>query len=388
MKPIYLDHNATTPLHPNVIEAIIPLMTDHFGNPSSVHAFGRTARVKVDEAREKVAKLINCRPGEIVFTSGGSESNNFAILGAALALRSNGKHILSSQTEHLSVLNACRHLESLGFEVEFLDVDSNGRLDPDKVKLALREDTVLVTIQHANSEVGTLQDIESISQSVKGKGVLMHVDAVQTAGKILIDVQNFPADLLSISAHKIYGPKGTGALYIRRGTPPMRPLIHGGGQELKRRGGTENVVGIVGFGVSAEIAQCDLDKNFMLLSTLRDQLKRSLAKEITGFDVFGHPTHHLPNTLTFSIAGVSGADLLMALDIEGVAVSTGSACSSGSFLPSHVLTAMGLSEGQIEGSLRISLGRDNKHEEIMLTVKILKSLADNMRGNKMRSGSF
>tara|TARA_B100000686_G_scaffold354351_1_gene464142 strand:- start:1091 stop:2257 length:1167 start_codon:yes stop_codon:yes gene_type:complete len=383
---IYLDHNATTPLQPKAFEAMLPVMRDHFGNPSSTHFFGRTARVRVDEAREKVAELVNARAREIVFTSGGTESNNFAIVGTSLALKKKGRHILTSKVEHPSALNACRYLEKLGFEVEFLDVDGEGRIDPELVESALRADTVLVTIQHANSEVGTLQDIDSIGRKVREKGVVMHVDAVQSVGKVCVDLETFPVDLLSFSAHKLYGPKGTGVLYIRRGTPSLDPLIHGGGQEIKRRAGTENVPGIVGLGVVAEIAKRDLKKNSLRMDDLHKQLRRFLLDEIYGVEIYGHPRLRLPNTLGFSIIGVNGGDLLMALDMEGIAVSTGSACSSGSLFPSHVLTAMGVSEEKINSSLRISLGWGNNTEEVLLAGQTLKRLVGEMRKTVSKEG--
>ena len=361
-------------------------MRDHFGNPSSTHFFGRTARVRVDEAREKVAELVNARAREIVFTSGGTESNNFAIVGTSLALKKKGRHILTSKVEHPSALNACRYLEKLGFEVEFLDVDGEGRIDPELVESALRADTVLVTIQHANSEVGTLQDIDSIGRKVREKGVVMHVDAVQSVGKVCVDLETFPVDLLSFSAHKLYGPKGTGVLYIRRGTPSLDPLIHGGGQEIKRRAGTENVPGIVGLGVVAEIAKRDLKKNSLRMDDLHKQLRRFLLDEIYGVEIYGHPRLRLPNTLGFSIIGVNGGDLLMALDMEGIAVSTGSACSSGSLFPSHVLTAMGVSEEKINSSLRISLGWGNNTEEVLLAGQTLKRLVGEMRKTVSKEG--
>ena len=384
MKPIYLDHNATTPLHPGVLESMLPLLREHYGNPSSVHRLGRVARVRLDEAREAVAALIQAHPREIVFTSGGTESDNWALVGGAFAFKNKGRHIITNKIEHAAILNCCKQLESLGFEVEYLDVDSKGFLDPERVRESLRSDTILVSVQHANSEIGTVQDIVSIGEIAKEMGVLMHTDAVQTAGKITVDINRLPVDLLSLSAHKIYGPKGVGALFIRRGSSTLTPLINGGGQEFKRRGGTENVPGIVGFGKAAEIAQANLNDNRMNLASLRDQLWNFIEKEIPDVERFGSPGQVLPNTLGLTFEGIGGGDLLMALDMEGIAVSTGSACSSGTLGPSHVLAALGVPETKIEGSVRISLGRDNTLEEIDRIGQVLKHSVERMRATNVR----
>jgi cysteine desulfurase len=375
---IYLDHNATTPLHPEVLAAMLPLLRDSYGNPSSIHGPGRTARVRLDEARERVAQLINARPGEMVFTSGGTEANNLAVKGVALALRDKGKHILTTQVEHASVLNPCRDLAALGFEPEFLPVDQQGRLDPERLERALREDTVLVSVQYANNEVGTLQDIVAVGRMARARGVLFHVDAVQAVGKIPVDVEQLPVDLLSVSAHKIQGPKGVGALYIRRGSPALMPLVSGGGQEKKRRGGTENLPGIVGFGKAAELAQEHL-RGRGYLQKLRDGLWERIRAAVAGADLLGHPHERLPNTLSVVLEGVDGETVLIGLDVEGVAVSTGAACSSGSLMPSHVLTAMQVPVEKINASLRFSLGWDTTEGELVAAVEILRRVVERAR---------
>ncbi|MFQ5449655.1 MAG: cysteine desulfurase family protein [Nitrospinaceae bacterium] len=365
MKKIYLDHNATTPLDPRVLEVMLPLLRDEFGNPSSVHSEGRRVRVKMDEAREQVAELIGAHPGEIVFTSGGTESDNFAILGAALALKDKGRHIITSRIEHPAVLNPCRQLERLGFHVDRLEVDPRGRVDSAAVRNAIGESTILITIQHANNEVGTLQDIRGIGEIARGRGVLFHTDAVQSVGKMAVNVRELPVDLLSFSAHKFYGPKGTGALYIKKGCPGLFPLISGGGQEKKRRGGTENAAGIIGFGKACELARTGLESGEpSFLEGLRSRFYRRILESLADVELFGDRDRRLPNTLNLSFEGADGETLLIGLDMEGIAVSTGSACSSGSALPSHVLTAMKVSGERINASLRISLGRGNTPAEM------------------------
>ncbi|KMP11491.1 cysteine desulfurase [Candidatus Nitromaritima sp. SCGC AAA799-A02] len=365
MQKIYLDHNATTPLAPEVLDAMLPLYRDGFGNPSSVHSEGRSARVRLDEAREQVAGLIGAESGEIVFTSGGTEANNFAILGAALAPGNKKRHIVTCEIEHPSVLNPLKQMEALGYQLERLPVDRFGRIDPERVRRALTDSTALVTLQHANSEVGTLQDIERIGGFVRERGILFHTDAVQSVGKIAVNVKTLPVDLLSLSAHKLYGPKGMGALFIRRGTQPLFSPVCGGGQEKKRRGGTENVPGIVGFGKACQLAQDYLERGGTEhLKDLRDRLWEKIGQSVTGAQLFGDPDNRLPNTLGCGFEGADGETLLIALDMEGISVSTGSACSSGTGQPSAVLSAMQVSGERINSSLRLSLGRGNTADEM------------------------
>jgi cysteine desulfurase len=375
---IYLDHNATTPIAPEVLELVAAVLQNQVGNPSSVHSAGRSARVLVDEAREQVASLIGASPSEIVFTSGGTEANNFALLGVALGLGKTHGHIVTSQVEHPSILNPCLQLETLGFEVDRLKVDSMGRMEG--LEDSLKESTLLVSLQHANSETGVLQDIVGAGEIVRKRGILFHTDAVQSVGKISLQAQDMPVDMLSISAHKLNGPKGVGALYLKKGSPDLFAPICGGSQEKKRRGGTENVAGIVGFGKACELARLsshEMDK----VSSLRDHFFQLVSSQITGVEVFGDLENRLPNTLNIGFEGVEGDTLLIGLDMAGVAVSTGSACSSGTGLPSPVLTAMGISTDKINSSIRFSLGKSNTIAEIERAVEILvRTVATNRKG--------
>jgi len=353
MKNIYLDNNATTPLHPEVLEAMLPGLRENYGNPSSIHSFGRSARVQLDEAREKVARLINAQSSEIIFTSGGTEANNLALLG--VAFKDKGKKIITSKVEHPSVLNPCRQLEEQGVEVHYLDVDGLGRIDMDDLESQITESTALISLQHANSETGVLQDIKRASEIARNKGVLFHTDAVQSVAKMPFDLEDCPVDLLSISAHKFYGPKGAGALYLRKGTPALFSPVCGGNQEKKRRGGTENVAGIMGFGKACELATENMDEASKL-ADLRDYFQNRVCELIPRTELLGDKVNRLPNTLNLGFDGVEGDTLLIALDMEGVAVSTGSACSSGTGLPSSVLRAMGIPDERINSSIRFSLG--------------------------------
>jgi cysteine desulfurase len=375
---IYLDHNATTPIAPEVLELVTAVLQNQVGNPSSVHSAGRSARVLVDEAREQVASLIGASPSEIVFTSGGTEANNFALLGVALGLGKTHGHIVTSQVEHPSILNPCLQLETLGFEVDRLKVDSLGRMVG--LEDSLKESTLLVSLQHANSETGVLQDIAGAGEIVRKRGILFHTDAVQSVGKISLQAQDMPVDMLSISAHKLNGPKGVGALYLKKGSPDLFAPICGGGQEKKRRGGTENVAGIVGFGKACELARLssqEMDK----VSSLRDHFLQLVSSQITGVEVFGDLENRLPNTLNIGFEGVEGDTLLIGLDMAGVAVSTGSACSSGTGLPSPVLTAMGIPTDKINSSIRFSLGKSNTIAEIERAVEILvRTVSTNRKG--------
>ena len=370
MEKIYLDHNATTPLHPEVLNAMLPALQDNFGNPSSIHSFGRSARVQLDEAREKVARLIGASSSEIIFTSGGTEANNLALLG--VALKDKEKKIITSKTEHPSVLNPCRQLEEQGVEVHYLDVDRFGRIDINNLESQITESTALISLQHANSETGVLQDIKKISELARSNGVLFHTDAVQSVAKIEFDLKDYPVDMLSISAHKFNGPKGVGALFLRKGTPALFAPVSGGSQEKKRRGGTENVAGIIGFGKACEMA---IERVSTLevsrVAELKDYFYNKVYEMIPGTELFGDMQNSLPNTLNLGFAGVEGDTLLIAMDIEGVAVSTGSACSSGTGLPSPVLQAMGLPDNKINSSIRFSLGCSTTKTELDSVLKTL-----------------
>jgi len=370
MEKIYLDHNATTPLHPEVLNAMLPALQDNFGNPSSIHSFGRSARVQLDEAREKVARLIGASSSEIIFTSGGTEANNLALLG--VALKDKEKKIITSKTEHPSVLNPCRQLEEQGVEVHYLDVDRFGRIDINNLESQITESTALISLQHANSETGVLQDIKKVSELARSNGILFHTDAVQSVAKIEFDLKDYPVDMLSISAHKFNGPKGVGALYLRKGTPALFAPVCGGSQEKKRRGGTENVAGIIGFGKACEMA---IERVSTLevsrVAELKDYFYNKVYEMIPSTQLFGDMQNSLPNTLNLGFAGVEGDTLLIAMDIEGVAVSTGSACSSGTGLPSYVLQAMGLPDKKINSSIRFSLGCRTTKMELDSVLKTL-----------------
>lgn len=379
MNSIYLDHNATTPVHPKVLEAMLPFYGDSFGNPSSSHSKGREARVKMDEAREQVAALLQAHPGEIVFTSGGTESDNMAVYGVAQALRGKGNHILTCKTEHPAILNACAELARQGFEIDTVAVDRYGKIDLAHLQEAITEKTILITIQHANSEVGTLQPIQAIGELARERGVLFHTDAVQSVAKIPVQVADLPVDMLSLSSHKMYGPKGVGALYIKKGCPALVPLVAGGGQEKKRRGGTENVPAIVGFGVAADIARVGLEDDSSHLKALRKQLIAGIQDNLAGVEFFGHPDECLPNTVSLGFEGVEGQTLMIRLDLEGICVSTGTACSSGSISPSDGLRAMQVAADKINQIIRISLGRNNTEQEIHRVVDCLKRLVGDIR---------
>jgi len=368
MKKIYLDNNATTPLHPEVLEVMLPGFRENYGNPSSIHSFGRSARVQLDEAREKVAYLINAHSSEIIFTSGGTEANNLALLG--VAFKDKEKKIITSKIEHPSVLNPCRQLEEQGVEVHYLDVDGSGHIDMDDLEAQITESTALISLQHANSETGVLQNIKRASEIAQNKGVLFHTDAVQSVAKIPFDLKNYPVDMLSISSHKFYGPKGVGALYLRKGTPALFSPLCGGNQEKKRRGGTENVAGIMGFGKACELANENISETSKL-ADLRDYFQNRVCELIPRTELWGDKANRLPNTLNLGFDGVAGDTLLIALDMEGVAVSTGSACSSGTGLPSPVLRAMGIPNDKINSSIRFSLGCSISKSDLDLVVGAL-----------------
>ena len=366
MRKIYLDHNATTPVSQEVLDAVLPLFKEGFGNPSSVHSEGRAARVRLDESREQVAGLIGAKPSEMVFTSGGSESNNFAILGTAFALGNKKRHIVTCEVEHAAILNPLKQLEGMGFYIERLPVDSMGRVDPERVKSVLTEKTLLVTIQHANSEVGTLQNIGRIGEYTHQKGILFHTDAVQSVGKVPVDVRSLPVDLLSMSSHKIYGPKGVGALFIRRGTPALFSPVCGGGQENKRRGGTENVPGIVGFAKAVAIAVEEMEQENVKFKKLTDMMLEEFEK--IGGKLNGHKDNRLVHNLNVRFDGIESKAIINSVS-KKIAISAGSACTTQVVEPSHVLLALGLDEDQSHQSIRIGLGRFNTEEEVKVAIE-------------------
>ncbi len=378
MRRVYLDHAATTPLHPEVSSLMSEFMKEVFGNPSILHSFGREARKWVEEARQKVADLIGASAEEIVFTSGGTEADNLAILGVAWSRSAKGKHLITSSIEHHAVLETCKFLARNGFEVTFLPVDGDGIIDPDDVRKAIRKDTIMITIMHANNEIGTIEPIEEIGKIARDHGIIFHTDAVQTAGKIPVDVNALNVDLLSLSAHKIYGPKGVGALYVRKGVK-LEPILHGGGQERKYRSGTENTIGIVGFGKAAEIAARDLDQESSRTKRLRDKLIQGILGKIPDVRLNGHLEQRLPNNTNFSFFGVEGESLILSLDLQGIAASSGSACSSHSLQPSHVLAALGLPYEWIHGSVRMTLGRSNTESDIDYVLEVLPDIVARLR---------
>ena len=375
---VYLDHNATSPLDPEVLEAMRPYYGDKYGNASSIHSFGREARAAVDEAREKVAGLIGSWEEGIVFTSGGSEADNFALKGVAYALGHRGKHIITSAIEHQAVLNTCQYLEKEGFRITYLPVDKYGLVDPDDLKSALAEDTILVSIMLANNETGTIQPIEELAGITRKRGIYFHTDAVQALGKIPVHVEKLGVSLLSLSGHKFYGPKGVGALYIGKGVK-MDPLIHGGHHERQRRAGTENVPGIVGLGKAAELASRGREDWEKHLVHRRDKLEKGIQERIKDIHLNGHPQKRLPNTLNISFEFIEGESLIINLDLKGVAVSTGSACTSGSLEPSHVLLAMGLAPEIAQGSVRFSLGKETSEEDIDYVLRNLPEIVNRLR---------
>jgi cysteine desulfurase len=365
---IYLDFNASTPIAPEVAEAMRPFLSQHFGNPSSQHWAGIPAKEAVEQARQQVAELLQCSPCEIVFTSGGSESNNHAIKGVFFTLREKGSHIITTQIEHPAVINPCRFLETLGAEVTFVPVDRYGKVDPQDIQKAITPKTILITVMHANNEVGTIQPIEEISKIARERGIVFHTDAAQSVGKIVTKVDDLRVDLLSIAGHKVYAPKGIGALYIRKGTP-IEPLIHGASHESGRRAGTENVLLIVGLGKACEVAKTYLGDD--RICTMRDRFWKLLQDNFGEKVVLnGHPLHRLPNTLNVSFVGKAGGEILSRLD--GVAASTGAACHSGSVELSPVLKAMGISPEVGMGAIRFSLGRTTTVQELERVVDLLK----------------
>jgi cysteine desulfurase len=378
MKKIYFDNNATTPIHPEVTKFIQPFWKEFFGNPSSIHWAGREVRSYYGRAKEQVARLINVEPGEIVFTSCVTESDNHAIKGVAYAKRDRGRHIITTNVEHPGALNACKYLEMQGYGVTYLAVDGDGRFDPGDVKKAIRKDTVLISVMHANNETGTVMPIGEIGKIARESGVLFHSDMVQALGKIEIDVKALHVDLASFSGHKLYAPKGVGALYVREGVN-IDNLMHGGHQEEGRRAGTENMIGIVAFGKACELMKEEVGTKSREIEFLRSKLIEGILKEVGQVRLNGHPEERLPNTLNLSFEYVEAESLLIALDLAGIAVSAGSACSSGATEPSHVLLAMGVPPESCQSALRISLGRENTEEEIDYALSIMPGIVDKLR---------
>jgi len=378
MRRVYLDYAATTPTHPEVVKAMLPHFTDTFGNPSSIYSYGQEAKGAIEEARAKVADLIGARSEELVFTSGGTEADNFAIKGVAYANEHKGNHIITSSIEHHAGIETSKFLERRGFKVTCLPVDGYGLVDPDDVKKAITNKTILISVIHASNEMGTIEPIAEIGRIATEAGIYFHTDAVQTAGHIPVDVNELRVDLLSMSAHKLYGPKGVGALYIRKGTK-LLPFMHGGEQERRRRASTENVPGIVGLGKAVEIAQQAMSEEAKRLTYLRDKLIKGLLELIDHIRLNGHPLRRLPNNVNVSVDFVEGESMLLNLDLEGICASTGSACSSSSLEPSHVLLALGLSPEQAHGSLRFSLGEWTSEEEIGRVLEVLPRVVAKLR---------
>jgi cysteine desulfurase len=378
MRRIYLDYAATTPTHPDVLKAMLPYFNEAFGNPSTIYSYGQEARREIQEARTRVAELIGARDEEIVFTSGGTEADNSTIEGVAFANEGKGDHIITSSIEHHAVIETCKFLEKRGFSVTYLPVDTHGLVDPDEVRKTVTGKTILISVMHANNEMGTIEPIAEIGKIAREAGIYFHTDAVPTVGHIPVDVNELGVDLLSISAHKLYGPKGVGALYIRKGTK-LVSFMHGGEQERGRRAGTENVPGIVGFGKAAELARQEMNEEAGRLTRLRDKLIQGLPERIDHTRLNGHPVKRLPNNINASVDFIEGESMLLNLDLEGICASTGSACSSGNLEASHVLLAMGLSHEQAHGSLRFTLGKWTTGEDIKRVLDILPGIVTRLR---------
>lgn len=383
MKRIYLDHASTTPVSREVLEEMLPYLTDYYGNASSLHSFGREAYTAMEQARDRVANVIKAKKDEIIFTSSGTESDNLAIEGIAYSNKElitdfKGPHIITSAIEHPAVLEVCKYLEGEGFKVKYLPVDSYGLVNMEDLEKSISRGTFLITIMHANNEIGTIEPIDEIGKIAKERKIIFHTDAVQSFGKIHIDVEKMNIDLLSISAHKIYGPKGVGALYIRKGVQ-LRPLMHGGGHERGLRSSTENIAGIVGLGKAAQLASQRFKNGYEYMIKLRNKLIENNLKNIPESYLNGHPTKRLPNNAHFRFTGIEGESLVLSLDEKGIASSTGSACSSKKLEPSHVLLAIGLNEVDSHGSLRLTLGRENTEEEIDYVLEVLPEVVERLR---------
>jgi len=378
MKRIYLDHAATTPADPEVVKAMMPYFSEIYGNPSSLHAFGQEAKRAVEEARDKIASFISASPDEIVFTSGGTESDNFALKGVALARRDKGDHIITTPIEHHAVLETCHYLEKQGFRVTYLPVDGFGIVDPETLQKAITDKTVLISVMHANNEIGSIQPIAEIGRIANERGVPFHTDAVQTFGHIPINVKEMKADLLSASAHKLYGPKGVGILYIKKGTK-IQSVMHGGEQERGRRASTHNVTGIVGLGKAVELAEKSLSEEMERMTRLRDKFIRGILESIEHIHLNGHPVERLPNNVNVCVQYIEGEAMILNLDMLGIACSSGSACSSSSLEPSHVLKAIGLPPEFAHGSLRFSLGKSTEEGDIDRVLEVLPGIVEKLR---------
>lgn len=378
MRTVYLDHNATTPVHPEVLEAMKPYFIERFGNASSIHQSGREAKADLEEARQTIGDLLGCKPSELYFTSGGTESDNFAIKGVAFANRARGKHIITSSIEHHAIDISCKFLEKERFSATYLPVDSEGFVDPDELKKAIRPDTILVTIMYANNETGVIQDLEALVSSARDAGVYFHTDAVQATGKIPYNINDLGCDLLSISAHKLYGPKGVGLIYIKSGTK-IRPWNEGGGHERGRRAGTENVGGAVGLAKALEIAARDMDSETKKMTSMTTRFYKLVMERIPDIRLNGSFQKRVPNTLNISFRAVEGEAMILSLDLRGIMVSSGSACTSGTTEPSHVLKAMGVPLQMGQGSIRFSFGRSNREDDVEYVVDILAGEVKRLR---------
>ncbi len=379
MQRIYLDHAATTATDPMVVKEMEIYFSQKYGNPNSIHSFGQETRQAIEEARKKVAHLIGAEPSEIIFTSGGTEADNHAIKGVAWANQKKGKHIITSQIEHHAVLHSCRFLEKQGFKVTYLPVDKYGLIDPEELEKTINDQTILITIMHANNEIGTIEPIKEISEIARRRGIYFHIDAVQTVGHIPIKVKELGVDMLSMSGHKFYGPKGVGALYLKKGVK-IFPLIDGGGQEKNRRASTENVPGIIGMGKAAELAEERLKQGEEdRIAIMRDKLIKGISERVENVHLNGHPTKRLPGNVNFCFEFVEGESILLNLDMEGIAASSGSACTSGSLEPSYVLLAIGLPHEIAHGSLRLSLGKENTEDEVDYVLEVLPQIIKKLR---------
>lgn len=378
MKRVYLDYAATTPVDKSVLDEMIPYFTDGFGNPSSIYYEGREARKAIDESRRKIANAINAKDQEIFFTGSGTEADNWAIKGAAIANSKKGNHIITTSIEHHAVLHTCNYLEKNGFEVTYLKVDEYGLINIDDLKNSIKENTILISIMFANNEIGTIQPIKEIGEIARENKIIFHTDAVQAFGNVPIDVAELKVDMLSISSHKIYGPKGIGALYIRKGVR-IENFVHGGAQERKKRAGTENTPAIVGFGKAAELITRDIALSAKTLENLRDKIIKRIPKEIPNVKLNGHEKYRLPGNVNFSFEFIEGESLLLSLDIVGISASSGSACTSGSLDPSHVLLAIGLPHETAHGSLRITLGKNTTEEEVDYVLEQLPPIVQRLR---------
>jgi cysteine desulfurase len=374
-----MDHAATTPLHPEVLAAMMPYLTELYGNPSSIHSFGRETRQAIDTARDTIAENLGAADAsEIIFTGSGSESDNFAIKGTAFALKEKGNHIITSAIEHHAVLDTCKWLEKQGFRVTYLPVDAYGLVDPARAAKAITNETILMSVHYANNEIGTIEPIEELGEIARAKGILFHTDAVQAIGSLPLRLKDMPVDMVSFSAHKFYGPKGIGGLYLRKGTRPIQ-LIHGGAQERNRRAGTENVAGIVGMAEALKLALNDMEARNIRIAELRDRLIQGVFNQIDHVRLNGHPARRLPGNSSFCFQYIEGESLLLNLDLQGIAGSSGSACTSGSLEPSHVLLALGLSHEIAHGSLRLTLGSATTSEEIDHILAVLPGIVAKLR---------